>query len=180
MKPLKYINKMNLEKLSKEELISIKKNIDLQLINIDRKEKEENLNTIIKYEKLSQIIQFHLDKMYQMDFVNITFSSKSKNGYTNYSTKHDTKPMGCSASIINEDLDGHCFLYDFGEQGSNYYFYTLNPNTWEKDLKIESEKKIKRIEERYSNQIKIEKERLNELLQNKEVINDFIKDLKIK
>jgi hypothetical protein len=179
-------NKININKLDKEELKKLKIDIDLQLAEIERREQEENLNSISSFTKLSEMkrggkilcIHFHQGKVYEVDFVEIKFSkSKEGHGYR-FSTSHKFKPLGCSSWLSEEEIEEHCFLSDFSlSDRSNFYFYTLKPETWEEDLRILCGKHLHERRVTYEKELEILKNRLNELFDSSKQIEDFVKNL---
>lgn len=171
---------MKIEKLSREQLIELKSNIDLQISQLEREEHNKKLNSIKSFEKLSDMkrggdifcINFSGEKIYNMDFVHIDFSRNDGQGYTRFGTSHETKPMGCSSWINDDDLSNHCFLSEFC--GPSYYFFTLKPKTWREDLMWELKKMVSRKKKRYGDEIKNSENTVKPLLKSSEQVDDFI------
>jgi len=115
---------MNIEGLNKAELLELKEAIDKQIIELDIKNSndfqifDKPVKLKGKLSKCNKIycIEFVGSKIYNEYYVNISFG-KSKNGYTNFSCYHKTKPLGCSASVMDEYMDKSYFLYF-----NNFYF----------------------------------------------------------
>jgi hypothetical protein len=143
------MKKLNIYDLGKEDLIKLKVDIDIHIAELSRREQEESLNSIKSFSKLSEMkrggkilcVQFYNHKVYQHDFVDISFS-KWEDEWVSYSSSHKTLPMGCSSSVRREDMEGHCFLVSF--YGTNWYFFTLKPESIKEDLKKECDKFFKR------------------------------------
>lgn len=174
---------MDLKKLNKEELTKLKKDIELELeiiknIKSERKKSKEK-NTLSDLNKNDKIFCFNFydSEIYNMDYVEINFQKKDSdiyNNYTKFSTNHDTKPMGCSSSIINECMNNHYFLSDFV---SSMYFYTLKPESWKIDLKSELDRLVKSKEIKFNAEVEITKNKITNLINNNEVdilINKYI------
>lgn len=132
---------MDIKNLNKEELLKLKGEIDNQLTILD----------ILKYNKLSEMVKgdkifcinFNGSDVRKVDYVDITFSESSIDGWVKFSV---SSPMGCSSSLRESFMDKPYFLSIF--DSSNMYFFTLKPNTWKEDLKsalcdnIENRRKI--------------------------------------
>lgn len=144
---------MNIKKLSKSELLSIRGDIDSQLEYLDSVEKSVKaaVKKNSKKTKLSELdkndmifcIIFNGSRIYNMDYVNINFYKEERDEYkefTNFSTSHPDKPMGCSSCVRNEVMDNSYFLSEFT---SSYRFFTMNPKNWKEDLNSEMIRLIK-------------------------------------
>jgi hypothetical protein len=81
---------MDITNLKKEELLDLRNQIDLQLIHID----SVNKTILSDLDKKDEIfcISFNGSKIHHMDYVKISFHD-ILNGWINFSTVHDTKPM---------------------------------------------------------------------------------------
>lgn len=146
---------INLNKLNEKQLLNLKDNIEVKLCDIEKskilgkKFKSQNTECLGYLEKGDLIfcIIFNGEKIWNVDYVNIYFNKKEDSGsYTNFTSSHDTKPMGCSSALLDEDLHGHYFLSDFS---SSFKFFTLKPNTWKKDLTTAMENYERRRKEYY-------------------------------
>lgn len=118
---------MNIEGLNKSELLELKEAIDNMIKELDKPVKLDS--KLSKCNKIYCII-FDDSKIYIEDYVDISFG-ESKNGYTNFSCRHKTKTMGCSASIRDEYMDKSYFLFEFC---NSMYFFTLKPESWKEDI----------------------------------------------
>jgi len=96
-------------------------------------------------------IIFNGEKIHNIGYVNIKFSKEEDSGlYTNFTSSHDKKPMGCSSVLRDEDLHEHHFLCNLT---SSWRFFTLKPNIWKEDLIVAMEKYEKRKKEHYINEV---------------------------
>lgn len=164
---------MNLKALSKAQLLELKEELDLQLKLID------DLNAEIKLSKekigLSSLknddkifcIHFIGSEIIDMDYVRIKFYKNEKDvtykEWTNFSVQHDTKPLGLSSAIEDVCLDKHYFLHDFC---SHMHFFTLKPENWKVDLKLELERHIKSREGNFNKERKNFKKTITGLIKN--------------
>ncbi len=173
---------MEIKNLKKEELLKLKNDIDSQLVYLEslkvEKEKLKDKTILSGLEKGDKIfcINFNGSKIYHMDFVKINFYKQDKEGYENwrnFSTSHDTKPMGLSASILETEMDKHYFLI---EVSGLMFFYTLKLDTWETDLRraLDIEIEFKTIQ--LNKDIKKLRTKVEDLISNnniKELINNL-------
>lgn len=102
--------------------------------------------------------------------------------YDRISVSHKTKPFGIyNSSLDKNEANKHYFL-SLDNMCSGYdCFFTLKPETWEKDLKEALECQIKVMKEYYNNEIKILKNKGNSFIKdkNKIKINNYIKQLNL-
>jgi hypothetical protein len=173
---------MDIKKLNKEELLQLKEDIQSQLNYIDtlkvKIKTSKNKSRLLDLQKDDQIfcIDFNGSKIHHMDYVKINFNKKPKIGFnedwTDVSAAHDTKPMGCSTSIKDECMYNHYFLCEFC---SSMHFYTLKPENWKIDLKLEQDRLIKFKRKIFNENIKEFKDKINNLIKSNNV-NKIIKD----
>ncbi len=161
---------MDIKKLKKEELLKMRDQINSQLKYIDELKKEvkkssekKSLSDLNKNDKIF-CINFHGSEIYNIDYVEINFYKEDREdyiGWTNFSTKHNTKPMGCSSALKDECMYNHYFLSDIC---SSFYFFTLNPQSWKEDLKSELNRLIKLKEQNFNKDILKFKGSINDLM----------------
>lgn len=162
--------KMDIKNLKKEELLIMREEIDSQLkyideikIEIKKSKEKKSLSDLKKNDKIF-CIKFYGSKIYHMDYVEINFYKQNKEdyvGWTNFSTKHNTKPMGCSSCLEDECMYNHFFLSEFS---SSNYFFTLKPQSWKEDLKSELIRLITLKEENFNKEIHKFKDSINNLI----------------
>lgn len=127
---------MDIKNLNKNELLSLKTEIDTHLEHINKVERLKNKTTLSELKDNDEIycINFNGSGYNQYDFVKISIFERTDNkDYVSYSTKHDSKPMGCSSSFHKDFLKKHYFLNEFL---SSAFFLTLKPENWKEDLKL--------------------------------------------
>jgi hypothetical protein len=161
---------MDIKKLKKEELLKMRDEINSQLKYIDEFKKEvkkskekKSLSDLDKNDKIF-CINFYGSKIYNMDYVEINFHKQDKEdyiGWTNFSTNHNTKPMGCSFCLKDECMYNHFFLSEFI---SSNYFFTLKPQSWKEDLKSELIRLVKLKKENFNKDIHKFKDSINNLI----------------
>lgn len=170
MKKNNLFKKMNIKNLKKEELLIMREKIDSQLkyideikIEIKKSKEKKSLSDLKKGDKIFCIV-FYGSKIYHMDYVEINFYKQDREdyvGWTNFSTNHKTKPMGCSSALKDECMDNHFFLSD---GCSSFHFFTLKPQSWKEDLNSESVRLIKLKEENFNKDIDKFKQVINNLI----------------
>lgn len=150
---------INLNKLNEKELLNLKNKIDVKLTDIEttkkmaKEFKSKNTECLghLKKDDLVFCIIFNGEKIWDIDYVSIRFGkNKDNSSYTNFTTTHDTKPMGCSSSLRDEDLHEKYFLSNFT---NSWRFFTLSPNTWKDDLVSAMKKYENRQKEIYTNEV---------------------------
>ena len=161
---------MDIKNLKKEELLIMREEIDSQLkyideikIEIKKSKEKKSLSDLKKGDKIF-CINFYGSKIYHMDYVEINFHKQDKEnyvGWTNFSTKHNIKPMGCSSCLKDECMYNHFFLSEFS---SSNYFFTLKPQSWKEDLNSELVRLIKLKEENFNKDIDKFKQVINNLI----------------
>ena len=170
---------MNLKKMNREELLKMKFDIEEQLNFVDsikteiKVSSEKNCLSDLKKNDKIFVINFRDGKIYHMDYVKINFSKSERDEYFNFSTEHDTKPMGCSSVVSGECMSNHYFLSEFCS--NIFYFFTLKPESWKDDLKSEIARLSKRKKEIFNKELKSFKTNVSALIQNNEV-DDLIKN----
>jgi len=171
---------MNLENLNRKELLKLKEDIELQIDFIDKlksesqSSKDKVLSDLKKDDKIFCIV-FYDSTIHNMDYVKINFYKKEGNeNWLNFSTEHDTLPMGCSSSIKNDYMDKHYFLSDFSSQ---WRFFTLKPENWKIDVKLAFDDIISSKREYFNKDVKKLKNNIKNLIKNN--VNLRL-DLKIK
>ena len=170
---------IDLKKLEREDLLKLKRDIENQLEFIDnfkneiQLSKEKTTLLDLKNDKIF-CISFSGSKIHNVDYVKINFNKNKDKNWTNFSTEHNTKPMGCSSSVEDECMNNHCFLSEFSS--NSFYFFTLKPENWKIDLKLEIERSVKLKKKYFNEDIKKFKRNMNTLIKNNDVdnlINDY-------
>jgi hypothetical protein len=175
---------MDIKTLKKEELLKIRDEIDSQLKYIDelkievKKSKEKkSLADLDKNDKIF-CVMFHDTKIYNMGYVEIKFYEMGNFfGWTNFSTSsiNNATPMGCSSCIKNEYMSNYFFLSVFGKK--SYYFFTLKPENWRNDFKMELIRLMKEKEISFNKEMLKVKETICEITEGCENVDEFIENL---
>lgn len=179
---------MDINNLSKTELLKLKSEIDIQIKDIDEKlsvDIETSCNKKILKNLNSKDLIFGVNfsakhNIHNMGYVHMTFTKNVESDYTSFSTMNkDSCGLGCSSGIKNDVMEHHCFLSEFSS--SIFYFFTLKPETWEKDVIIELDKMVKQRKERFNIEMRKMKIGVRTILkkENKKIINDNFKAIKI-
>ena len=171
---------MDLKKMNKDEHLKLKSEVSEQLKFIDnfkteiKSSKQKNcLSDLKKNDKIFCVI-FSKSKIWNIDYVKIEFYERKNDTYwMNYSTSHDTKPMGSSSCVAVECMNRHYFLSD---SYSCMHFYTLKPESWKEDLKSEIDRLSKRKKKNFNEELKAFKTNVSSFIQNNDV-DDLIKNL---
>jgi len=176
---------MNVKNLSKSELLSIRGDIDSQLEYLNsveevvkaavKKNSEKTKLSDLEKDDMVFCIIFNGSRIYHMDYVSINFYREEREEYkefTNFSSSHPNKPMGCSSCVRNEVMDNSYFLLD---SISSYRFFTMNPKTWKEDLKSEMIRLIKKKDEEHRKDV-ANIERNIQAQINSDEVDRYIKD----
>lgn len=178
------IKDMDINDLKKEELLKLRDEIDLQLyrikqidelkIEINKSKEKTSLLDLDKNDKIFCMVIYN-SKIYKMDYVEITFSKHidKYNGWTDFSTIHNTKSMGCSSSVKDECMSNYFFLSDFAP---SFYFFTLKPENWRNDLNLELIRHIKEKENNFNENIQKIKETIYKVIEGDDHVAEFIKN----
>jgi hypothetical protein len=167
---------MNLERLTIDQLLKLKEDIESQLKHINDLNKIE-IKESLKRDKLSDLINtkfwifcisFNGSVINNMDYVRMSFHKKAddENNWIGFATEHESKPMGVSSSVEAECMNNHYFLSEFY---SNMYFFTLKPETWRADLKSEVQRLSKAKKLIAYRDIMIFKSKVSELIKSNKV-----------
>jgi len=144
----KKIVSMNIEQLNEYQLTDLQSKISVRLKEIEeqKKDTESRKNSVKNKTKLIELttkdrvlcISLSHGKLYDVDYVNVEgleeYNAKEKPDWKDYyriSFGHKTKPLGCSSSVHQEELEKSYMLF---EMCGSVNFLTMNPSTWEKDL----------------------------------------------
>lgn len=146
---------MDIKNLNKNELLSLKTEIDTQLEYINKVERLKNKTTLSELKDNDEIycINFNNSGYNQYDFVKIKIHplSDDREDYVIYSTKHNSKPMGCSASFHKNYFKKHYFLGEFSS--GTFFFLTLKPENWKEDLKLALDFQIELRRENFEKEV---------------------------
>ncbi len=179
------------------ELLNLKNEIDnrLRQIQEDSLDEVKRKDSVKNKTKLSQLtskdrifgIGFGLDRengkflkeldakwsVHIVDFCDVKYTDK-KNRDTEWNRigiSHKTKPFGISISIDDQEADKSYLLYLDTDSGGYDGFFTLSPQTWEKDLQEALEYKISQRKKHFKQDIKKLKSKVKLVIENKEKIN---------
>lgn len=174
---------MEINRMSKEDLIELKEKINDQLkrIKVNSKAKIES-NTILSLKRGDNIFGICLSfgghrleeptdligKVDIADYCKITGMEEYENGEQfRLSISHPTLPFGIGTTINKEDYKNGEYSYlNIDTMKSGYdSFYTLKPESWKEDLKRDFEKHMKRVEKYHQQDLEIYRAKLNMFLE---------------
>jgi len=194
---------MNIDNLTKEELLKLKSQIDYNLKNIEQDEIDviNRKNSVKNKTKLSQLttndrifgIRISGNKGHSLvestdeisstwkvdiiDYCDITeYTDKSRRGgeWHRINISHLTKPFGLGTSLSDEEVDKHYILSLCTSKNGYDQFYTLKPETWETDIVEAYNKILEWRRKQYESDNSILSEKLHIYLKEKEKINNQI------
>ena len=193
---------MNIDNLTKEELLKLKSQIDYNLKNIEQDEIDviNRKNSVKNKTKLSQLttndrifgIRISGNKGHSLvestdeisstwkvdiiDYCNITeYTDKSRRGeWHRINISHPTKPFGLGTSLSDEQVDKHYILSLCTSKNGYDQFYTLKPETWETDIVEAYNEILECRRKQYESDNSILSEKLHIYLKEKEKINNQI------
>jgi hypothetical protein len=181
---------MEINNLSKEELVKLKQEVDDRLKTIEVKEIKPKKGTILSLKQGDKIFGIRLSfgghrlqepnelngEVDIIDYCNIEgLSLKDKSDDFSISISHPTKPFGVSTTLTKEDyIDEHCYLcIDLMKTGYDG-FYTLKPETWKEDLLRMLDKNIENRKRYFQQDLEILEGKLNLFIQSENKINEHI------
>ena len=184
------MNKELLEKLTKEELIKLKNDVDINLKAIEIKTTKPKNGTILSLKHKDKIFGIRLsfgahrleeptelngavDAIDYCEVGEIELRRDSDN--FRISISHPEVAFGISTTLMKDDYkDDHCLL-NIGTMKTGYdAFYTLKPKTWKKDLKRMFKQHLKHIDKYHQENLKIYQNKLNLFLDSEEKVNKLI------
>lgn len=100
------------------------------------------MNKLLELKKDTKILYINFNKynVYNIGYTTIIFTKDNRKEWQGGQHFSASSPAGCSSWIFDEQLEKHCFLSDFS---SSMYFFTLKPEQWKEDLKLEMKFLIK-------------------------------------
>jgi len=180
----------DIKKLSKKELISLKKEIDNRLKTIEIKATKPKKGTILSLKEGDKIFGIRLsfgghrlaepkELIGEVDIVDYCKISgmdlRGSGDDFGISISHPEHPMGISTTLTKEDYINEYCLLSIDTMKSGYdAFYTLKPKTWKEDLKRMYNKHLRDKEKYYQTDLKIYQDKLNLFLDSEKKINDSI------
>lgn len=180
----------NIKKLSKEELVKLKQEIDNRLKIIKIKSTKPKKGTILSLKDGDKILGIRLSfgghrlaepkeligEVDAIDYCAIDgVDLRGNSDEFRITISHPEIPMGISTTLLKERYkDEHCLLIINTMKSGYDAFYTLKPKTWKQDLKRMYDKHLKNIERYYQEELGIYEKKLNIFLESEEKINDSI------
>jgi hypothetical protein len=181
---------MEINNLSKEDLVKLRKDIDDRLTSMDVKNIKPKKNTLLSLNSGDKIFGVRLsfgphqlaepDVLYgEVDIIEYCDISgagfnHSRDKFT-FSISHPTKPFGTSTSLHVENyIDEHCYLsidtFKTGYDG----FYTLRPKTWKYDLRRLLNKDIEQRKKYLQQELEILERKFSLFIESEDKINERI------
>jgi hypothetical protein len=182
---------MEINNLSKTELVKLKQDIDDRLKSIEDEKTTPMKKTILSLKQDDKIFGIRLSfgghrlkepddligKVDILDYCNIKVLSLGKNSPKfSMSISHPTRQFGISTTLRKEDyIDEHCYLnIDLMKTGYDG-FYTLKPETWKEDLIRMLNKDIEDRKKYFQQDLCILDSKLKLFIQSEKKINEKIK-----
>lgn len=160
---------MNINELSKEELVALKSDINSRIKRIDKIKKEINTNDKNILRDLIDCdnpkifcIRFNGSNIHTIDYIDIKITQSH---YSDEIFRFDLSGQYCgfSSTISLDTLDSHCFITESGY--NNIMFLTLKPEKWNSDLIIERDNLITEKEKYFSDVVDGYKKSITGLLE---------------
>ena len=174
---------MNINELSKEELVALKSDINSRIKHIDKIKKEINtkdkniLRDLIDCDNPKIFcIRFSGSNIHTIDYIDIKITQSHYNDEI-FRFDLSGKNCGFSSTISLDTLDSHCFIVEGGYD--NIMFLSLKPEKWYPDLIIEKEKLISEKEKYFSGVVDGYKKSITGLLECDKV-DIFLENIKKK
>lgn len=180
---------MDINNLSKEELVKLRQDVDdrLKTIEIKNTKPKKDLMSLKKGDKILGIrLLFGGHRLVEpeelngnvdiVDYCNIEgIDLNYDKDIFGISILHPTKPFGISTTLNKEEyLDEHCYLnidtFKTGYDG----FYTLKPETWKEDLIRMFNKIVEYRKEYFQKELNILKSKVTLFIDAEKKINEHI------
>lgn len=178
---------MELNNLSKKDLIKLKKDIDEILKVIDVRKIKSNKTSLRDLKVGDKILGIRLTlgghslkepsfldgSVDIIDYCNISALNIGENS-ARLGISHPDRPFGITTTIDLDQLDDHCYLnvnlFKSGYDG----FYTLKPETWKQDITRLLEESINRSRKNFEEDLNLLRAKVNLFIQAEEKINQYI------
>ena len=181
---------MEINNLSKEELVKLKQEVDDRLKTIEVKEIKPKKGTILSLKQGDKIFGIRLSfgghrlkepnelngVVDVIDYCEVTENNlRGKSNDFRISISHPEVPFGISTTLTKEDyIDEHCYLVIDTMKTGYDGFYTLKPEIWKEDLIRMLNKNIESRKKYFHEDLKILESKLGLFIQSEEEINEHI------
>jgi len=184
--------KMEIKKLSKKELISLKEEIDNELMGLATKEKAKKIksskNTLLGLKSGDKIFGIRLSsgphrlkepkelncEVDIVDYCRVEGNDIRKDDFR-INISLEGKSFGIGTTLSKERHGNKHYLLSLGTFNSGYdAFYTLKPKTWKKDLVKAYEEKLVYQREYYEKELGKYTAKMKVILDNEDKINGYI------
>ena len=181
---------MEIKKLSKEELVNLKQEIEDRIKTIEIKEVEVKSGSLLSLKNGDKIFGIRLsfgahrlkepDELNGLvdiiDYCNIEdVNLKDRKDVFSISISHPTKPFGISTTLLKKDYENeHCYLLiDLMKTGYDGFF-TLKPKTWKEDLIRMLNRNIENRKKYFQEDLDLLNSKLELFINSEEKINEHI------
>jgi hypothetical protein len=181
---------MEINNLSKEELVKLKQEVDDRLKTIEVKEIKPKKGTILSLKQGDKIFGIRLSfgghrleepnelngVVDVIDYCKVTENNlRGDSNDFRISISHPEVPFGISTTLSKEDyIDEHCLLNIDTMKTGYDAFYTLKPETWKEDLVRVLSENIENMEKYFRQDLEILESKLSLFLQSENKINEHI------
>jgi len=184
------MNKMEINNLSKEELVKLKQEVDDRLKTIEVKTTKPKNGTILSLKNKDKIFGIRLSfgghrlkepnelngVVDVIDYCEVTENNlRGKSDDFRISISHPEVPFGISTTLCKDEYkDEHCYLVIDTMKTGYDGFYTLKPEIWKEDLIRMLNKNIESRKKYFHEDLKILESKLGLFIQSEEEINEHI------
>lgn len=181
---------MEIKNLSKEELVSLKQEIEDRIKTIEVKEVEIKKGSILSLKRGDKIFGIRLSfgghRLEEpnelkglvdiIDYCNIEdVSLKDGKDTFGISISHPNKPFGVSTTLTKKDYENeHCYLSINLMKTGYDGFYTLKPKTWKEDLIRMLNRNIENRKKYFQEDLDLLNSKLELFIKSEEKINEHI------
>lgn len=176
---------IDLKKLSKVDLVKLKENIELEILEKIKEGEKPNKDTILSLKRHDKIFGIRLS--YQDDFSNVVevigdciindviIYENSDDVRFNVGTEDNNKRFGFITTLSKKTFTNkHCILFLGDSKNHSDAFYTLKPKTWKEDLKKQYLELVERQKELSNEKLNIFEKKITMFLEGEEKINQAI------
>lgn len=181
---------MDINNLSKEELVKLRQDVDDRLKTIEIKNTKPKKRSLMSLKKGDKILGIRLSfgghRLVEPEELNgdvdIVDYCKIEEMDLTYnkdifgiSISHPTKPFGISRSLCKEEyLDEHCYLCIDTMKTGYDGFYTLKPETWKEDLVRMFNKTVETKKKYFQEELNILESKVKLFIDAEKKINEHI------
>lgn len=181
---------MEINKLTKDELIDLKNKIEFELNKKNKIKIKPNKGSILDLKSNDMIfsIRLHMSphqlvaptefkgKVDIVDYCYVSYNDlRGDSDDFRISISHKTEALGITTTLLKKDYaNEHCILSLDTNLSGYDAFYTLNPQTWREDIIRCYKEQLEKIDLNHNKKLNILEQKLNTILESESNINVYL------